>query len=76
MNERQQIRIRLQLNHLSAVWLIAQLERQGISTDRATFSAIIAGTRTGPKVDLIIQKSKEILDEYEAHYGSEVRWSV
>lgn len=76
MNERQQIRIRLQLNHLNSVWLINQLDRHGVTTDRATFSAILAGTRTGPKVDLIIQKSKEILDEYEAHYGSEVRWPV
>lgn len=70
MNERESIRFRLMTYKLSSAWLINQLANNGVVTDRASMSAILAGTRRGPKADLVIQKSIEILDGYEAVFGN------
>lgn len=71
MNERENIRFRLRVNHLSSTWLIGMLRKRGIRTDRATMSAILAGTRNGGKVDEIISKSIGILDRYETYAETE-----
>ena len=65
MKEREKIRYRLSINHLSFAWLIDMLRKRGIETNGPVLSAILAGTRNGPSVDKIIAESIDILDWYE-----------
>lgn len=53
MKEREKIRYRLSINHLSFAWLIDMLRKRGIETNGPVLSAILAGTRNGPSVDKI-----------------------
>ena len=71
VNERERIRYRLSINHLSFVWLIDMLRKRGIETTSPILSAILAGTRSGPSVDKIISESTNILDWYEQKIGGE-----
>ena len=57
MKEREKIRYRLSVNHLSFAWLIDMLRKRGIETNGPVLSAILAGTRNGPSVDKIIAES-------------------
>lgn len=63
---REQIRLMLDRNALTQVWLINQLEGQGVDTDKTEMSSILRGTRKGPKAELIMDKSLEILEVYES----------
>ena len=65
MEELDVIRDRLRRHRLSFVWLIYQLERRSIVTDKTEVSSIFAGTRKGAKADSIIQATISILDDYE-----------
>ncbi len=65
MGERDQIRYRLSVNHLSFTWLINMLRKRGVETTASVMSGIIAGTRNGDSVDKIIAESLDILDWYE-----------
>ena len=65
MKERDEIRDRLKRHRLSFVWLIFQLEKRNIVTDKTEVSSIFAGTRKGTKADSIIQATNAILDDYE-----------
>lgn len=69
MNDRETIRYRLSVNHLSFVWLIGMLRKRGIETSASVVSAILAGTRNGPTVNKIIAESTSILDWYEKQVG-------
>ncbi len=69
MKEREKIRYRLSINHLSFAWLIDMLRKRGIETNGPVLSAILAGTRNGPSVDKIIAESIDILDWYERQIG-------
>ena len=71
MNEREKIRYRLMVNHLSFSWLIDMLRKRGIETSSPILSAVLAGTRSGPSVDKIISESTNILDWYEQKIGGE-----
>ena len=70
MEERDQIRYRLSVNHLSFTWLIKAFGKRGIKTTAPVMSGIVAGTRSGPFVDKIITESLVILDWYEKQIGS------
>ena len=61
MKEREKIRYRLSVNHLSFAWLIDMLRKRGIETNGPVLSAILAGTRNGPSVDKIIAESIQYL---------------
>ena len=61
-----EVRERLFRNRLSFTWLINELAKNGVLTDKAEMSGVIAGTRKGPKPERIIQESIRILDRYEA----------
>ncbi len=63
------IRRKLQDNHLTSVWLINQLEQNGVRTDRAELSTALNGSRKGPKVDKIMEVSLNILHRYEKSMG-------
>ena len=65
MEERDSIRERVTKNRLSFKWLIFQLSKRGIETDKSEISSIFAGTRKGQKADTIIKTTSEILTEYE-----------
>jgi hypothetical protein len=65
------IRERLKRHRLSFVWLIFQLERKGIVTDKTEVSSVFAGTRKGTKADSIIQETATILDDYESGFVHE-----
>jgi hypothetical protein len=41
------------------------LELYGIATDKTELSSALSGTRKGAKIEKIIQKSLEILTDYE-----------
>ena len=69
VKEREKIRYRLSVNHLSFAWLIDMLRKRGIETNGPVLSAILAGTRNGPSVDKIIAESIDILDWYERQIG-------
>lgn len=69
MDDRTLIRRKLQDNHLTSVWLINQLERNGIKTDKGEMTNVLNGSRKGPKVDDIIRVSLEILNRYEMSMG-------
>ena len=65
MEERENIRERLEKHKLSYVWLIGQLALRGIVTDKTEMSSVISGTRNGTKADAIVDLSLDILDKYE-----------
>jgi len=65
MKTRDKIRQRLELNHLSFVWLINQLDDRGIQTDKTEMSSVMSGTRKGKKAEAILTESWEVLNEYE-----------
>lgn len=52
--------------HLTQVWLINMLEKKGVRTDKAELSSILAGTRKGNKVDVILDASVQILQDYQS----------
>lgn len=54
MKEREKIRYRLSVNHLSFAWLIDMLRKRGIETNGPVLSAILAGTRNGPSVESVV----------------------
>ena len=68
MEELDVIRDRLKRHRLSFVWLIYQLERRGIVTDKTEVSSVFAGTRKGAKADSIIQEANAILEDYENRF--------
>lgn len=50
---------------LTQVWLINELAKRNVRTDKTEMSSVIAGTRTGPKADLLIKTAREIINEYK-----------
>lgn len=50
---------------LTQVWLINELAKRNIRTDKTEMSSVIAGTRTGPKADLLIKTAREIINKYK-----------
>lgn len=62
------IRQRIKKYTLSNVWLIDQLEQEGVTTSRPELSNILLGKRTGAKADKIIEMSSEILNRYERNW--------
>ena len=62
------VRGHLICNYLSQTWLIAQLGKRGITTDKTVLSSALRGTRKGPAVDRILEESKAILEQYESYY--------
>lgn len=68
VEELNEIRERLKRHRLSFVWLILELDKRGIVTDKTEVSSVFNGTRRGAKADSIIQTSTVILDDYEKKF--------
>lgn len=48
------------------VWLLVELRKRGVETSPSQLSGVLSGYLTGPKPDLIISTSDQILDEFGA----------
>lgn len=59
------IRVKLIRNDRSQNWLVEQLAKQGIKTDKTELSNVLHGRRRGKKADSIIDASKKILTSEE-----------
>ena len=68
MEEFDAFRDRLRRNKLSFVWLIHQLEKRNVVTEKTELSSIFSGTRKGAKAEAVAQTSSAILDEYEKSF--------
>lgn len=68
VEELDNVRERLKRHRLSFVWLILELDKRGIVTDKTEVSSVFAGTRRGAKADSIVQTSIAILDDYEKKF--------
>ena len=66
--ERERLRVHvkdcLTAHCLTQVWLIQQLQNAGLTTDKSELCSILAGTRSGPKVDEILVESDRIITAY------------
>jgi hypothetical protein len=68
LTDRDELREKLARNHLSYVWLINQLRRKNVVTDKTEMSSVVAGTRNGKKAETILSVSLDILDSYEKEF--------
>lgn len=66
---REKVRMMLARNLLTFPWLIDQLSRAGIDTCATELSSGLSGRRKGPKVDTVIEKSLQVLEQYEMCMG-------
>ena len=62
------VREKLREYSLTNVWLINQLDKKGIITEKSEFSAILSGVRHGNKPEEVLKHSLEILNEYEKNF--------
>lgn len=67
--ERDKIRLMLDRNTLTNVWLINRLEERGVKTEKSELSSVLRGVRSGPKAEEIIKVSTVILTDYETKMG-------
>jgi len=65
VNERKNLRDRLQTHNLTFVWLINVLNSKGMNVDKSEMSSAVNGTISGTKAKTIIEKSHAVLDQYE-----------
>ena len=61
--EGHKIRVSLAEFGLTQVWLIEELRKRGLITDKTEMSCVLSGTRHGRKADQILKTSVEILNE-------------
>lgn len=61
--EGRKIRVSLAEFGLTQVWLIGELRKRGIITDKTEMSSVLSGTRHGQKANQILKTSVEILNE-------------
>lgn len=68
MSVGRELQTRLKGHNLNYNWLIAELYKRGVMTDKTEISAVFAGTRRGQKVDTILETTRIILDDYEQKF--------
>ena len=71
--EGRKIRVSLAEFGLTQVWLIGELRKRGIITDKTEMSSVLSGTRHGFKADQMLTTSVEILNDYRDEHGKEVK---
>lgn len=71
--EGRKIRISLAAFDLTQVWLIGELRKRGIVTDKTEMSSVLSGTRHGFKADHMLKTSIEILNEYRDGHREEIK---
>lgn len=65
MTRRLAIKETLWRNHLTNVWLVAQLEKCGMEVSQTEFSQALTGARQNVKSEMIIDRALEVLADYE-----------
>lgn len=61
--ERELVKQKMTEFRLTGVWMINKLEERGVIVDKTAFSSIMRGARVGPKSELVIKTSLDILGE-------------
>lgn len=67
---RKEIKQKLREYELTQVWLIQQLRRANVITDKTEMSSILSGTRSGAKAEFLLRMSRSILQTYEKYEDS------
>lgn len=67
---RDSVRVSLAKHHLTYGWLIAELDKRGIVTNKTDMSLYLNGKRVGKKALTVLEKSVMIFDRYEAAYAN------
>lgn len=70
-NDRTSIRGFLILNSLTQNWLISQLAKRDVVIDKSNLSKILAGSLTGPKAELVVTNSLDIIKRYDHALNAE-----
>lgn len=68
---RNTIKEKLSEYSLTQAWLIGELDRNGIYTDRSELCSTLAGTRKGAKAETMIRLCNDILIKFEEKYRNE-----
>ena len=68
MGKGRRLQTRLREYNLSSTWLINELAKRGVKTEKTEVSCAFAGTRRGDKIDTIVDQTQLILDEYESSF--------
>lgn len=70
-NDRTSIRGFLIMNSLTQNWLISQLAKRDVVIDKSNLSKILAGSLTGPKAELVVTNSLDIIKRYDHALNAE-----
>lgn len=70
-NDRTSIRGFLIMNSLTQNWLISQLAKRDVLIDKSNLSKILAGSLTGPKAELVVTNSLDIIKRYDHALNAE-----
>ncbi len=62
---RERIRYLLFIHRLTQVWLINHLSEQGVEVDKSEMSAVLNGSRKGPKATQVINQSLALLESLQ-----------
>lgn len=66
--KRTEIKRRLSNYRLSQVWLIHQLAKRGLKTDKTELSSVLSGSRVGAKAEYLLNMCVDVLDWYQSSF--------
>ena len=69
MERCKRIKVRLMVNTLSSAWLLEQLRKRNIETDKFRLCKILLGTLKGETAIIVLAACEKILDEYDERFG-------
>lgn len=66
---RKKIKLMLVANTLSSAWLLDQLRKRHIETDKYRLCKVLSGTLKGEHASRVLVACEEILHDYEAKFN-------
>ena len=72
MSDGQTVREGLEKYALSLNWLVRQIRLREITVDKTVLCSVLSGTRKGPKAEMLIKISLEIIEWYGKFERNEV----
>ena len=63
------VKMFLTKHHLTYAWLVAELDKKGVSTCTTDLSLYLTGKRVGKKASTVLAGALEIAQNYEATYA-------
>ena len=66
--KRTEIKRRLSNYRLSQVWLINQLAKRGLFTDKTEMSSVLSGSRIGAKSEYLLNSCIDVLNYYQENF--------